>query len=923
LFPFRNIKEIENIAVSINEKGAPVKLKDIGDVKDSFMEAESYARFNSKQSVTVYIQKESMTNTVKVASNVLKVLDSFKKTLDKSTELLIVSDQSNSIKSSIASVQMTIIYGIILIIIILTNFLGKKQFTKIFSKSALILLILNLVIFYILGIPLDESRFFILGILLISIIISIFWCRDMFISYVVAFSIPISVCITFIFMYFEKMTLNVISLSGIVLGIGLLVDNSIVVLENFEQVKDKMPEKSLEEQLEISAKEMASSMIGGTLTTVVVFLPFFLLQKQTQLLYSGIAFTVITSLFASLFCALSLVPWMVFLLAKFNISKNKESKNIKIEFFDFLKKLNFKNKLKKIFYFNLFINFKIKINKNFISLKQKNKIFLFSIILICISAIALFLIYFKFSILISFYISIVFFLIIFGIFMLNSYNSSLYWCIKNRKIIISFIILLCIYAMSIFVFKLPKDFMASSEQNEFTIFVELASGVKLNISDEIVKKVEKNINEMKDIKPTIKNLSSRVEGWSSKIYVTLVPKSERKYSTQKVIDILRKRLKNIGEKYETFIHFSEPQNGKEIIVEVYGDDYQQLSSLAMTIASNMENIKGFNDIKVRYRPGQPELTVNLNQRKIAMLGMDNKEVAETFHAYIRGLRASSFYEKSEEIETIVRLKPEQCKKIEDFYNLLLITPDNFVINPKSIATIDFNTSPSEIWHRNKSRTIQVSANIKMSLDTSAIKCKEVIKKIKFPEGYYADIGGDYEDMKESNRSFWYAMIITVLLIFIVLASQFESYSQPFIIMITVLLSLIGAIVALALTNTIVTLGVLIGLLMLSGIVVNNGIMLVDKINVLKCFKKDFDITEIIIIASNERKRPIFMTTITTVLGLLPMALDKSDSAVLWSPMAITVIGGLFISTILTLFIVPAFYLLIYDFTNKCETKEKI
>jgi len=293
------------------------------------------------------------------------------------------------------------------------------------------------------------------------------------------------------------------------------------------------------------------------------------------------------------------------------------------------------------------------------------------------------------------------------------------------------------------------------------------------------------------------------------------------------------------------------------------------------------------------------------------------------HAQIRGLRASSFYEKSEEIETIVRLDPKQCKTLDDFSYLFFITPNNLVIFPNSVADLTFGLSPSEIWHRNKSRMIQVSANITTSLDKAALSCQELIAKIKFPEGYYADIGGDYENMKESNRSFWYAMIITVLLIFIVLASQFESYAQPFIIMITVLLSLIGAVAALAVTGTIVTLGVLIGILMLSGIVVNNGIMLIDKINNLKTIgleseskiysEKETQIFKIIIQSCNARKRPIFMTTMTTVLGLLPMALDKSDSAVLWSPMAITVIGGLITSTVLTLFVLPCFYLIIAEF----------
>jgi hydrophobic/amphiphilic exporter-1 (mainly G- bacteria), HAE1 family len=910
---FRTVEQIENIVIDFTKQGGAVKLKDVAKVEDSYLEADSYARFNSKSAVTVYIQKESMSNTVKVAKNAKQILNDFKTTLDKNIDFVIVSDQSKSIENSIASVEMTILYGAILVIVILSNFLSKLKSTKLFSKILLFILVANLIILYFLGIPLDASRYFVLGLLLVTIFLGFVWFKDIFFSFVVALSIPVSVSITLSFMYFEKLSLNVISLSGLVLGIGLLVDNSIVVLENFERVRKKLVNESLETQLEIAAKEMAYPMIGGTLTTVVVFLPFFLLQKQTQMLYAGIAFTVITSLFASLFCALSLVPWS----SSFIVKYLDEIKEKDFSFLDSITQI-VKSGLRRLNISNI-VGQTFRFAKNYVG----QGFSLANRLLYIILALGIFSIYYfmlKTSLDVKIFLSVVTIVLIFGLMMFKYYELALDFFMQKRKYVISLVLVLCVSAMLIFMFKLPKDFMASSEQNEFIIFVELTSGVKLNISDDVVKEVEKKVKSLPQIKDTIKSMSSRVEGWSSKIYVTLVPRGERKLSTEQVIDELRKKLKDIGEKYQTFIYFSEPQTGKEIIVEVYGDDYETLSKLAMSVASKMESIKGFNDIKVRYRPGQPELTVNLDQQKVALIGFDNKDIAESMHAELRGLHASSFYDKTQEIETIVRLDPTQCKSLESLNNLFLITQDGETITPMHISKFEFGTASSEVWHRNKSRVIQVSANTKLSLDKSAKSAKQAMKNVKFPEGYYADIGGDYDDMKESNKSFSYAMIITILLIFIVLASLFESLSQPFIIMITVLLSVIGAVASLCFSSTTVTLGVMVGVLMLSGIVVNNGIMLVDRINILRAKEPARNLNEIIIEASTQRRRPIFMTTFTTVLGLLPMALDRSESSVLWSPLAITVIGGLITSTILTLFVLPCFYVIVENVSEIIKRK---
>ncbi|MCP4481613.1 MAG: efflux RND transporter permease subunit [bacterium] len=563
------------------------------------------------------------------------------------------SDQSESILSSLYSVQMTILYGTVLVILVLGLFLSKTRTSKNIIKLLLSFLLINLTVFYFLGIPLESSRWIVLSVLAILILVGLLWRRDIILSFVVVFSIPVSLFITLIFMYLEKFTLNVISLSGLVLGIGLLVDNSIVVLENFDLIRQKFKAKSFKEQIELAAKQMASPMIGGTLTTIVVFLPFFLLQKQAQLMYAGIAFTVITSLLASLFSALFLLSFLTSKLVGYENIKEKYKSRIQGSI----------NKPLKI------ISRITVILKSFYLILSSSKLITFILIGIFFTVIS-FLVFklTKRVDLTAFIVSVIGILLL-GAFKFKDYHTSLVWAIDKRKIIVSLILFLFIAAIFVFIFRLPKDFMASREENEFIVFVELTSGIKLDICDEIVKEVETTIQEIPEVKDMIKSVSSRVEGWSSKVYVSLVSSAKRDLSTKQVIDKLRPKLENIGQEYDTFIHFSEAKKGKEIFVEIYGDNYKTLSDLSMQIASLMGKVSAFSDEKIRYRPGQSEMSIKLDPKRVKILGTDNKAIADSLHAQIRGVRATSFYDEGEEIETILRLKPDQRKTLEQVKGL--------------------------------------------------------------------------------------------------------------------------------------------------------------------------------------------------------------------------------------------------------------
>lgn len=902
---FQSVEDIGNLGVAVSEKGALIRLKDLGGVKDDYMEAESLSRLNSKSAVTLYIQKESAANTVHVVNRVKKVLDDFRGTLGGDIQLMMVSDQGRAIVNAIRSVEMTMFFGIALVVLILSLFLSETSFTRTVSGALLALLFCVLVIFYFLRIPLEDSQGLVIAVL-IGLSLAAFWRRDLRPAFVVAGSIPVSLLITLAWMYFEKVSINVISLSGLVLGTGLLVDNSIVVLENFDRLRRKDPEAVPAVVAEKAALEIAGPMLGGTLTTVVVFLPFYMLQKQTQLLYAGIAFTVTATLLSSLFCALALVPALAS-----RLGRPEEKRQRRKGFYPQITQISRIKGLRKIginlerFWRNILRNLRI-----------KNLLWLLGAgVLVLIPAMVLGL---RLSLDTAVYVLAVLGALGLGVYLIRHYPYYLRWFLGHKKILLGAILVLFAFGLMIFQNRLPKDFMAASEESEFVVFVELASGTRINISDQVVKEVEKRIRETPGIDDMIQNLSTRVEGWSSKVYVTLKPRAERPLTTQEVIDKLRPRLRNIGEDYDTFVYFSEPRSGKEIFIEVYGENYKTLSQLAMQIASGLSKVPQFSDVKVRYRPGQPEATVQIDPSRAAMLGFDNQEIAESVHGLIRGLRATSFYSRREEVETVVRLIPAQCQTVEQLKMLPLASAQGFFVPLEQAARLEFGLSPSEIWHRNKTRMIQVSANLgSMPLGLAAQSAQKVIQSVKFPEDYYADIGGDYENMVQAGRNFTQALLLTVILIFAVMACQFESVSQPFIITITILLAGIGAIAALAVTKSTITLGVSIGMLMLGGMVVNSGIILVDRINTLRAAYPHIPLTKIIIWAGKHRMRPIFMTTATTVFGLLPMGLDRSESAVLWSPLAITVIGGLISSAILTLFAVPCFYLVIVEAKKQC------
>lgn len=855
---FESLFEIEQLGIATTPLGSIVRLKDIAEVKDCFLEPREFARLNIKPVVSLYIQKESVANTVRVAEGIQRNLRKIKLNLDEDIGITPTFNQADFIKKAIDTVKTSLTIGAVLAISVIFLFL-----------------------------------------------------RDIKSTLIIALTIPLSVLTTFSLMYFRNITLNVVTLSGLALGIGMLVDNAIVVLENIFKKKGEKNESEKKTAVIAGAKEVTLAIVTSTITTIVVFLPIIFVAKEIQLLYGGLALTVTFSLLASLLVALTLVPMLASrlgLVGKTRVKvKNSESpdEQLKTEPFpDVLFKVSFLKNLKcKCKGALSFILLKVSFLEN---LKRK-------------------------------------------------YKSALSFVLRYRYafIIAAFVIFIQAFYLSA---KLEREFIGIAEQNKFTVFIELPTGTRLEVSDRTVKQVEEILSEVAEIK----TYTARVEPWSSKVFVELEPLNKRKRTTGEIIESLRPRVENIQ---PAFIYFEEAQEvgTKEVILEILGYDYDILKELAISTASRLQMIEGLADVKIRMREGRPEMHLQVDKQRAALFGLTVEDIAGTIHAQMRGLVAMRYHssieplvrlkeeegggalglgvrgrEKEElfqkkrrdfrathmergevkEVETIARLQERFRRTFDDVRRLTLITPQGEPVFLEQVAEFNLGLGPSEIWRKNKSRMVQVSASTGgMALGMAARKIREKMRDLEFPRDYFYRFGGNYDKMVENQRQLNFALILTLILVFMALASLFESYLQPLIIMSSVPLAAIGVVCALTLSDKPIGIGVLIGIIMLAGIVVNNAIILVDTVNRLRR-EKNKSPYQAVIAACEDRLRPILMTTSTTVLGLLPMALDKSEAANLWAPLAIAVIGGLLSSTLMTLFIVPSIYLLFEDIKRK-------
>jgi HAE1 family hydrophobic/amphiphilic exporter-1 len=773
---FENIQDVGEVGVATTKHGMVLKLKEIAKIQDNYLEPQDYARFNLDPNVSLYIKKESEANTLAVTSEIARELKEFERNLKNKARVRTIGDQGKIILRAVNDLRDALVLGCILAMVVIYIFL-----------------------------------------------------RDWRSTWIVSLSIPISILATFIFMFFLGQTLNVMTLSGLALASGDLVDCSIIVLENI--FKKKQSGLKGQEAVIVGSEEVWKAILGSAMTTVLVFLPILFIDKEIQLKYQGISFTVTASLMASLFVSLSLIPMLSGRLSTESVESPAMQKV----------NLTFKKLQKK---------YRQLLDK---SVRMKSTLFLAIGLLLAIAI----------------------------------------WGLGHKG------------------FDLPSRY----QENEFAVVVFPPAGASLETTDQVMHGLEDILYQIRDVQ----TIATTVKKVDPRLFVTLKPKAERKFSKKATMEEVKTKANEMAKKvhkdYSVIADEGTATSGtKELVLNIYGLENDTLEKLAHAVAQQMGSIPGLTNVVMTDLRKRPEYNLVVNKRQAALFGFTVKDIAESLHASIRGMRPTKYHSEGSEIETITRLQASDRKTIEDIKNIILQTPSGEPVYLRQIVDFVPVQGPTTVDRKDKYRYVFVKANItKGDMQSTAKALEELLKKVEFPKDYFWRFGGEYPTLMKGKTQLLFAIMITILLIYMTLAALFQSYLQPLVILISVPLAIIGVWIALFITREPLSELVLLGIVMMTGVVVRNPIVMIDHMNYLTR-ERGVKLLKAVILSGQDRMRPILMTTAATVLGFLPLALGLSESADLWSPLAVTVIGGLISSTFLTLFVIPNLYILFNRFS---------
>jgi HAE1 family hydrophobic/amphiphilic exporter-1 len=778
---FTQVSQIENVVIA-NKGGVPVYLKDVAQVKDTFKEKRGEVRINGKPGIIMVIYKQSGTNTVRVANQVHEKLSQMKKSLPQDVEVDTLFDTSEFIKDSIAQLeQMAILAAIIVIIIIFLFLVNLPSSLIIFS------------------------------------------------------AIPLSIMVAFILMNVTHLTLNIMTLGGLALGVGMMVDSAIVVLENIFRHRDEG--RPIEEAAVAGSDEVGMAITASILTTLVVFLSLLFATGIAGIFFKHLAYTVTFALLSSLFVALTLIP---VLCSKYLSIKSHGEGREKIPFS----------------------------RRIFSSVEER-------------------------------------------------YERALSWALGHRKTVIIGSALILAASLPLAP-RIGTRFFPEADEGMFSVNVEMPVGTKLALTDEATRKIEERLRENT---PELGELLAQVgaaggmwgfgggESHKASLTAKLVDLSQRERSTREVVDSLRGKL-SIGEATARFTS-SDPAEqmlfgGTPISLEIKGHDLTQGKRLAQEVFDSVEKVEGVVEPEISFEEGQPELQVRIDREKASSLGLNFSQIAQTIRSANAGTVASWFREGGDEYDILVRLQAEDRKTPADLGEIFITSALGRQISLDTVARLEEGVGPVKIERKGQERVITVSGGIKgRDLGSITRDIKEGLTSIRIPQGFSLKFGGEQEEMTESFRSLFFALILALVLVYMVMASQFESLRHPFVIMFSLPFTATGIILMLFLTGTLFTVVVYIGIIMLAGIAVNNGIVMISYINILR--ERGLSLSESVRLGARRRLRPILMTTFTTVFALLPMAMGFGAGAEMWAPMARTVIGGLLTSFVFTLVLVPTLY----------------
>jgi len=809
---------VEDIGlVLVGYKGlSPIFLKDVAEISLDYLPQEEFVRAGGETGVMVNIRKQPGYNTVKTNRAVLAKLDALKKDLPPSVNIQIQSDQSETVVRSIGGVANAAWQGGLLAILVL-----------------------------------------------------LFFLRNLRSTFIISIVIPVSLIATFSLMDFGGLTMNIVSLMGITLGVGMFVDNSIVVLESIfrHQLGGSPPEVAAVE----GTAEVGKAITASTLTTVAVFIPMIFVQGMAGLIFDDLAGTISFALMISLAAALTLVPS---LCAKF----------MKIEPGTRLSEHKTAAALTDLSLADL----EIQTGNHLVDrLGKKVQKWLYALD--------------------------------------NGYEKIIRWALRHvRAVIISALVLLALSISSILL--LGMEFLPEADEGGFAVSLQTKIGSTYSYTEEKVIEIENILR--RELGDNILSLSSNIgEGGEitggddvgshlAVIYVKLVDKDHRKLSIWQILtnldEIIRKEVLDI--KYRLRVEgiatmaASASGEGNPVVIELSGGVLESLYAYALKTQGVLEETKGLRNIKVSHRTGKPEIQFIVKRREALSLGFTPREIAATLRTAYKGTEVTKFTADDEDYSVILVLEEEDRNTMDKIGSIFFINSAGNRIPLENLVDIKEGKGPLSIKRKKRTRMISVSASLTGDLPLSVVmeNVQDGMKRLGPPgEGIELEYTGSGKEMNESFRTLFMALIFAVVLVYMVMASQFESLLHPFIVMFSVPFAAIGLVGALLLTGTTFSLMAFVGGILLVGIVVNNAIVLIDYINLLR--KQGMPLKNAIIRGGKTRLKPILMTTLTTIFAMLPMSLGIGTGAELRAPMGRAVVGGLATSTLVTLVLIPTLY----------------
>ncbi|OOM75605.1 multidrug resistance protein MdtB [Clostridium puniceum] len=778
----QKIEDFKNILIT-KKNGTEIRLKDIAKVEDTVEDKTSLAFYQGKQSIGIDVVKQSGANTVEVAEGVKSKLNEIKASLPDGVHVDIVSDNSESIQATVEGVNHTIIEGCVLAVIIVFLFLHEWEST------------------------------------LIS-----------------ALSLPISIVTTFICMKMTNFSLNTMSLTGLSLAVGLLIDDAIVVIENI--VTHLHMGKGPIEAAREATSEIGFAVIATTSAVIAVFLPIAMIEGMLGKYFIEFALTIVFSMVVSLFVSFTLVPMMSSKMLK---EGKKESKTFVGKFFEWF-------------------------NEKFDSLAEK-------------------------------------------------YSHLLLKTLNYRLLVLIICAVMFIGSIGVGT-NLGFSMLPSSDKGQVTVSADFDSGMTLDAASQKNKQLEEII---KSKYPEVEGMYSTVSKSKTSIKLELVDKKERKNSSREIAEKLRTDLSGIPGTEVTVSAASMGGGGgasKDITYNLVSEDREKLQVFAEKIKKEMAEDPNARDVSSNNKSGAPEAKIDVDRDKAADLGVNSSDVASTLYTLFNGSTVTKYDGGKDRYDVKVSLDEDQRKNLNDLNGIYVSGSNNTQIPLTQVTKKVIGTTSSELHRYGKQAQVEISCNVS-GVSTGTFQ-NQYLEKIKseLPEGISLSLGGMNQMMQKSVASLMQAIVLAIIFLYLVMAAQFESFIDPVSILFALPLAIIGAMLGLFVFGSEISMTALLGIVMLMGLVSKNGILLIDAAK--ERIKEGIPRNEALKEAGLKRLRPIIMTTLAMIFGMLPSAVSTSLGAEITAPMAQVVIGGLITATILTLFVVPIAYTILDDLKNKFE-----